>query len=71
MKIILKFRNHPIIFTAKKDAQFIFHFQKYTKQKTKYILNLDISKTSQDTDVYTRVIKENEDIFFRIFSFKF
>ena len=41
-----------------------FLFSEVCKEEIlKDILNLDTSKTCQDTDVHTRVIKENADIF--------
>ena len=41
----------------------LFHFQ-LTKQKIfREILNLDVSKASQDTDIFSKIIKENADIF--------
>ena len=64
-KAILKYKNHPSILTI----------QKYSKNKTshlekvnfgeveKEILKLGKTKASQKTDISTRIIKENIDIF--------
>ena len=68
IKIILKYRNHPSILTivevSKKRSASPFSILEVCKEKVLGdILNLGISKTCQDTNVPTRVIKENADIF--------
>ena len=41
-----------------------FSFSKVTQQKIfREILNKDVSKGSQDTDIFSKIIKENADIF--------
>ena len=66
LKATLKYRNHPRIFTigevCKKNPQ--FSFRCVDKNKIlKEILNLDASKACQDSDIPSRIIKENADIF--------
>ena len=48
----------------KKKKHAAFSFSKVTKQKLFWeILNLDVSKASQDTDIFSKIFKENADIF--------
>ena len=48
----------------KKKKHAAFSFSKVTKEKLFWkILNLDVSKASQDTDIFSKIIKENADIF--------
>ena len=69
IKIILKYRYHPSIFTIgevckKKPQQLLISFSQVTKADIlKEILSLDTSKASQDTDIPTKILKENADIF--------
>ena len=68
IKLILKYRDHPSMLTIgevckeKSDSPFLFTgIEK--EEKLKKILNLDASKTWQDTDVPTKILKENADSF--------
>ena len=68
IKLILKYRDHPSILTIgevckeKSDSPFLFTgIEK--EEILKKILNLDASKTWQDTDVPTKILKENTDSF--------
>ena len=74
LKAILKYRNHPRILTIgevfKKNSQ--FSFKCVDKDEIlKEILNLDASKVCQDSDIPSRNIKENADIFTGILNFNF
>ena len=64
----MKYRNHPSIFTIgevrKERSTGPLSFSEVCKQEIlKYILNFDTSNPYQDTDVPTRDIKKNSDIF--------
>ena len=66
LKAIGKYRNHPSILNieevCKKNPR--FSFRCVDKNETlKEILNLDASKACQDSDIPSRIIKENADIF--------
>ena len=66
LKAIVKYRNHQGILTigevCKKNPQ--FSFRCIDKDEIlKEILNLDASKTCQDSDITSKIIKENPDIF--------
>ena len=68
IKLILKYRDHPSILTIgevckeKSDSPFLFTgIEK--EEILKKILYLDASKTWQDTDVPTKILKENADSF--------
>ena len=68
IKLILKYRDHPSILAigevCKEKSDSSFLFTGIDKEEIlKEILNLDASKACQDTDVPTRVFKENLDIF--------
>ena len=70
IKLILKYRNHPSILTIgevcknKLNKQPFFSFSKVTKNEiVKELLNLDTSKASQDSDIPTKILIENSDIF--------
>ena len=59
-------RKHPSVFTMidKCKNNSIFTFSHVTKEKVlKEIGNLDTAKSSQDTDIPTKVIKQDSDIF--------
>ena len=64
-KAILKYKNHPSILAIQKYRKSkIFHFEEVKiGEIKKEIPRLDKSKTSQKTDISTRIIKENVDIF--------
>ena len=66
LKAIVKYRNHTSILTigevCKKNPQFSFRCVD-KDEILKEILNLDASKACQDSDIPSRIIKENADIF--------
>ena len=63
---ITKSQNHTSVLTigevCKKNPQFSFRFVDKDKG-LKEILNLDASKACQDSEISSRIIKENADIF--------
>ena len=70
LKVILKYRNHPSILTigevckSKSNKQPLFSFSQATRDEIlKEILSLDSTKAGQDTDIPTKILKENRDIF--------
>ena len=70
LKVILKYRNHPSILTIgevcknKSNKQPSFSFSQASRDKIlKEILSLDTTKACQDTDIPTKILKENADIF--------
>ena len=70
LKVILKYRNYPSILTIgevcknKSNKQPLFSFSQATWDETlKEILSLDTTKTCQDTDIPTKILKENADTF--------
>ena len=70
IKLILKYRNHPSILTIgearknKLNKQPLFSFSKVTKNEiVKELLSLDTSKASQYSDIPTKILIENCDIF--------
>ena len=66
LKFILKYKDHPSIKSIEKIAQLnsLFNFFNEPKREILHeIVNLDASKLCQDTDVPTKIIKENADIF--------
>ena len=66
LKSILKYKDRPSIKAIKKIAKpnSLFRFSNVEKREILHeIVNLDASKSCQDTDVPTKVIKENADIF--------
>ena len=66
LKAIAKYKNHPSIKAIEKipKPDNLFNFSNVDKEEVfKEIIRLDASKASQDTDVPTKVIKENADIF--------
>ena len=73
LEAIVKYRNHPNILTigevCKINPQFSFRCVD-KDEILKEILNLDASKACQDSDIPSRIIKENADIF-RYSSFQF
>ena len=66
LKAIEKYKKHPSILVIKKISKNnIFSFQKVSYEDIiKEIQNLDASKACQDTDVPTKIIKNNSDIFY-------
>ena len=66
LKSILKYKDHPSIKAIEKIAKpnSLFKFSDVEKRKILHeIVNLDASKSCQDTDVPAKFIKENADIF--------
>ena len=66
LRAIMKYQNHPSVLRIlnKYKNNSIFTFSHVTKEQVlKEIGNLDTSKWSQDTDISTKVIKQNLDIF--------
>ena len=70
LQVILKYRNHPSILTIgevcknKSNKQPLFSFPEVTRDEIlKEMLNLDTTKACQDTDIPTKILKENSDIF--------
>ena len=70
LKVILKYRNHLSILTIgevcknKSNKQPLFSFSEVTRDEIlKEILSLDTTKACQDTDIPTKILKENADIF--------
>ena len=64
LKAIEKYKKHPSILAIKKISKNIFSFQKVSYEDIiKETQNLDASKACQDTDVPTKIIKNNSDIF--------
>ena len=66
----MKYWNHPSIFTIeevcknKSNKQPLFSFSEATRNEIlKEILSLDITKACEDTDIPTKIPKENADIF--------
>ena len=63
---ILKYRNHPSILAIRerKKAQVNFCFKEASMEEIqKEILNLNNKKASQNSDIPTKIIKENSDMF--------
>ena len=66
LKFILNYKDHPSVKTIEKISKpsSLFKFSNVEKREIlNDIVNLDASKSYQDTDVPTKIIKENADIF--------
>ena len=68
LKCVVKYRNHPSILAigevCKKHPRRPFSFSKINREEILgEILKLETSKACQDTDIPTKIIKENADIF--------
>ena len=66
LKSILKYKDHPSIKAIEKISKLhnLFKFSNVEKREVlNEIVNLDVSKSCQDTDVPTKIIKEDADIF--------
>ena len=65
LKAMAKYGNHSCIITigelCKKNP--LLSFRCVDKDETLKVLNLDASKTCQHSDIPSRIIKENTDIF--------
>ena len=68
LRVVEKYNNHPSAVAIKnKNVNSQFSFRPITKSEIyKEILNLDISKASQDSDIATKIVKANADIFTEI-----
>ena len=67
LKVIVRYRNHPSILTieevCKKSHKFSFSFSEVGKKDIlEEIQRLDIKKAAQESDIPSRIIKENLDI---------
>ena len=66
LKAIVRYRSHPSIVTIRKFCNSKSHFSIKNVQKEeilKELNNLNINKATQNTDIPTKIIKENSDIF--------
>ena len=68
IKSSVKYRNHPSILkrgeVCNRKQCFLFSFSHVYKEETlKEILSLDSTNISQDTEIPTKIIKDNADIF--------
>ena len=66
LKAIVRYRNHPSTVAIKKFCNSKSHFSFKNVQKEeilKELNNLNINKATQNTDIPTKIIKENSDIF--------
>ena len=66
LRAIMKYRNHPSVLAVldKYKNSSIFTFSHVTKEEfLKETGNLDTTKSSQGTDIPTKIIKQNLDIF--------
>ena len=66
LKAIVRYRNHPSIVATKNFCNSKSHFSFKNVQKEeilKELNNLNINKATQNTDILTKIIKENFDIF--------
>ena len=62
LKAILKYRKHPSIIAIESKYRDVF-VEVNDANIEKEILNLNTNKASQNSDMPTKVIKENSDIF--------
>ena len=68
LKCVVKYRNYPSMLAigevCNKNPKQPFSFSKINREEIlREILKLETSKASQDTDIRTKIIKENVDIF--------
>ena len=66
LKAIVRYRNHPSIVAIKKFCNSKSHISFKNVQKEEILQelnNLNINKATQNTDIPTKIIKENSDIF--------
>ena len=66
LKAIVRYRNQPSIVAIKKFCNSKSHFSFKIAQKEeilKELNNLNINKATQNTDISTKIIKENSDMF--------
>ena len=68
LKCVIKYRNHPSILTigevCNKRPRLPFSFSKINREQIlEEILTFETSKACQDTEIPTKIIKENANIF--------
>ena len=66
LKAIVRYRNHPSIVAIKKfcNSKSYFSFKNVQKEEIlKELNNLNINKATQNTNIPTKILKENSDIF--------
>ena len=65
LRAIEKYKNHPSVKAiSEKYTKNTFSFKHVSLDETKKkILNLDVKKACQDTDIPTKIVRENYDIF--------
>ena len=68
IKFIVKYRSHPSILkigeVCNRKQRYLFSFSHLDKEEVlREIVSLDLAKASQDTDIPTKIIKDNADIF--------
>ena len=66
LKVIVRYRNPSSIVAIKKfcNSKFHFSFKNVPKEEIfKELNNLNINKATENTDISTKIIKENFDIF--------
>ena len=67
IKLIVKYRKHPSILTigeeCKEKKHAVFSFSLAKKEIFREIFNLDVFKACPDTDIPSKIIKENADNF--------
>ena len=69
IRAILKYRNHPSILAIRerKKTQINFCFKEVSIEEIqKEILNINNKKASRNSDIPTKIIKENSDIFEKV-----
>ena len=72
LKCIVKYRNHPSILAIGEVFQRPLFFSKIQRDEVlSDILKLETSRASQDTDIPTKIVKENADIFVIVLVFGF
>ena len=73
LRIIELYKNHPSIVAINKNnmaKQFSFKYIPKSDVERE-ILNLDVSKASQDSDIPTKIVKMNTDIFAEVLYYVF
>ena len=70
MNAINKFRNHPIIVMKKDDQSFSFGPVTHD-DVLKKVNTLDVAKASQQSDISTKILKQNSDYFAEYFYKKY
>ena len=65
LNLISKYKNDPSILDKSPNTSFLLKTIS-KKDIEKEILNLNVVKASQDSDIPTKIIKKNSDIFFDI-----